>query len=104
MQVSEPEESGRLGATHFPWKKIRNPGAVGRTTFKSMVVCEPKTHFHFKNTRGVGTTGFFLGKHYRNPGAVGCITFKLFYSHAEPKTHCMWTTEGFSSGGGGGVF
>ena len=39
-----PTETGRVSAAHvFPRQKIRNPGAVGRITFKFTIASERKT-------------------------------------------------------------
>ena len=62
---------------HFPWKNIRNQGAVGRITCKFTFTSERKTRITWENTRKVNPSnaaGFlrnaFLWKKIRNVGAV----------------------------------
>ena len=86
----------------FPWKKIRNPGAVGRITYQFAVTLNPKCILPEKaqGIWGVGATHIFLGKH-KDSGSGRSHDIQI-YTQSEPEAHSTWKTEGFSAGGGGG--
>ena len=88
----------------FPWKKIRNPGAVGRITHQFAITLNPRGILPEKaqGIWGDGATHIFLGKHKDSGPGSGRSHDIQIYTQSEPEAHSTWKTEGFSAGGGGG--